>query len=435
MTPKAYLPISPRITYNIYDNIIIAFLFLFLPFNYALTINLGFPLKISEIALLLSVASIGITLLLSLRLPVWGFNSIAVRLIILFVIFATLSTITHLKWSYPYPTKVFESRLSYKLDSLLKLFYLYLNVAAMLVAANAFRTNPKRFTRLLFWGASIAALYTWYLAIASFYDYSPFLLPGMDKDPQKLRLSDFSVIRCGTFKEGNYMGVFLLITGVIAFYFNKQKQGLFFLFSILPTMSTMAILATVFFLICVLFKRYFRIRYLLHLVFILGFMISVFGLSLLSPTVRFIIVDKVFVSKNSDASAAYSKTDRLNSVKVAKDITLDNPLLGIGLSNYALHYDQYNTLATSPYTNKKPIPNNVYMEMLCETGIIGATLFFMFIIALYRTTSKDRSRVLRYGLIALLMCFNAFPTFSILFIWVFIGLIVSLKDDQPNYSS
>ncbi len=434
MIRQASLPISPRLAYNIYDNIIVALLFLFLPFNYALTINLGFPLKISEIALLLSVASIGITLVLSLRLQVWGLDSIAVRLIILFIFFATISTIIHLKWGYPYPRKVFESRSSYKLDSLLKLFYLYLNVAAMLVAANAFRTNPKRFTRLLFWGATIAALYTWYLAIASFYDYSPFLLPGMDETPQKLNLSaKFSVIRCGTFKEGNYMGVFLLITGVIAFYFNKQKQGLFFLFSILPTLSTIAILSTFLFLICYLFKRYFRMRYILHLLFILAFMISVFGLSLLSPSVRFILVDKVVAGKKSNAS--FSKMDRLNSVKVSKDITLDNPLLGIGLSNYALHYDHYNTLATSPYTNKKPIPNNVFMEMLCETGIIGASIFFMFIIALYRMTSKDTSRVLRYGLIALLICFNAFPTFSVLFIWVFIGLIISLKDEKPNYSS
>ena len=434
MIRQASLPIPLRLAHNIYDNIIVAFLFLFLPFNYALTINLGFPLKISEIALLLSIASIGITLVLSLRLPVWGMNNVAVRLIILFVFFATLSTIIHLEWNYPYPRKIFESRSSYKLDSLLKLFYLYLNVAAMLVAANAFRANPKRFSRLLFWGAILAALYTWYLAIASFYNYTPFLLPGMDEDPQKLRLSaDFSVIRCGTFKEGNYMGVFLLITGVIAFYFNKHKQGLFFLFSILPTMSTMAILAAGFFLICVLFKRYFRIRYILHLLFILGFMLSVFGLSLLSPTVRFIVVDKIVAGKKSDAS--YSKLDRLNSVKVSKEITSENPLLGIGLSNYALHYDHYNTLATSPYTNKKPIPNNVFMEMLCETGIIGASLFFMFIVALYKITSKDTSRVLRYGLIALLLCFNAFPTFSVLFIWVFIGLIISLKDEKANYSS
>lgn len=431
MIKQTYSPSHPQLTVNLFDNIIIVLLFLFLPFNYALTIKIGFPLKISEIALILSTSSIIVSILLTLKTKSLSFNNKPIILILLFIIMATITSITHLKWQYPYLPKVFESRSSYQIDSLLKLFYLYLNFGMMIVAINAFKTNPLRYSNLLFWGATIASVYTWYLAISSFYGHAPYLLPGMDETPQKLNLAtNFSVIRCGTFKEGNYMGVFLLITGVIAFYFKRYIKGLFFLFSILPTFSTIAILSSILFLICVVFKKYFRMRYLLHLLLILFIISLAVGISLFSSTVRFILIDK-FVG-NSNSKASYSKTDRLNSVKVSKDITYDNPILGVGLSNYGLHYDHYNTLSTSKYENEKPIPNNVYMETLCETGFLGASLFLLFIMAVYKKTKADPSGVLRYGFIALLLCFNTFPTFSILFIWVFIGLILSLNNENTT---
>ncbi len=431
MISHSALSPASRLTFNLYDNIVIALLFLFLPFNYAMTIRIGFPLKISEIALILSMISIVIVMVMTLKIQGFSIKNKETISILLFIFVATLSCLANLKWHYSYPPKVFEARSGYQLDSLLKLFYLYLNLAMMLLATNAFRSNRARYSKLLFQGATIAAIYTWYLAISSFYGYTPYLLPGMDAEPQKLSLSnDFSVIRCGTFKEGNYMGVFLLIAGVIAFYFKKYKKGLFFLFSIIPTFSTIAILSSLFFLVCVIFKRYFRMRYLLHLLLILLILFSTVGISLLSPTLRFILVDKFIGSDGTNAS--YSKTDRLNSVKVSKDITYDNPILGVGLSNYGLHYDHYNTLSMSQYENEKPIPNNVYMETLCETGFLGASLFLLFIMAVYKKTKADPSGVLRYGFIALLLCFNTFPTFSILFIWVFIGLILSLNNENTT---
>ncbi|MBD3843533.1 MAG: hypothetical protein IE909_16960 [Campylobacterales bacterium] len=115
---------------------------------------------------------------------------------------------------------------------------------------------------------------------------------------------------------------------------------------------------------------------------------------------------------------------------------LDNPILGIGLSNFALHYKHYNEIRGVGFEayNFKVIPNNVYAEIFSELGLIGFFIFIVFIYTLYKKTLYDKSHILRFGFIGSLVYFFAFSSFTILFIWVFFGLISSLKKEHYAYS-
>src|SRR5205823_7781395 len=97
----------------------------------------------------------------------------------------------------------------------------------------------------LFWGAFAASCYAWYLMLSSSFHIPYLLLPGMDNPPQRLNLSWGNIVRCGTFKEGNYMGLFLFICGILARYDNRNKLGNFFFATIITTFSTVCIFCVV----------------------------------------------------------------------------------------------------------------------------------------------------------------------------------------------
>jgi O-antigen ligase len=115
---------------------------------------------------------------------------------------------------------------------------------------------------------------------------------------------------------------------------------------------------------------------------------------------------------------------------------IDNPVFGIGLSNFALHYKYYNEIYGSGFKNydSKVIQNNVYAEIFSELGLIGLFLFGLFIYSLYLESKHDKSKVLTFGLLGCFFYFMAFPTFTILFMWVFFGLIHSLPKDNYEIS-
>ena len=70
----------------------------------------------------------------------------------------------------------------------------------------------------------------------------------------------------------------------------------------------------------------------------------------------------------------------------------------------------------------KLIPNNIYVELLAELGILGLMLFGIFLWKVYRRLGHPALAPLRATFIATLFAFNAFPTYSVMFFWAFLGL-------------
>lgn len=416
---------------RLFDNIIIALFFFFLPFSYALTFNIGFPLKISEISLF-------VLLLLLIAKGRFSLNSIkytSTSVLLVFFIFTFISMMVNLFYQYDYPLHVYESRFGYKFDSILKYIYVFIAMLTYLIASQVFTDHKKKYAGYFFWGATLATVYLWYLFFSGLLKIPVLSLPGMDTSPQVIGFSGFTFVRCGTFKEGNFMGFFLVVSGIISFYFKRFKKGVFFFASVIPTFSSIAVVCALLFLFLFYFSKYFTKKNIKKLILFL--ILGMFGFFLLTQNKTFnLFVTSKFIGSTEKISnnSEYSKADRLDLMKVALLIGANNPILGVGISNYALHYKQYGSDKRFK-RDFKVIPNNVYAEIFSETGVIGLFLFLYFLFLLLQQASSDKTNVLKYGLIVSMVYLLAFPTYTVLFIWFFFGLITSqykTRDSSPN---
>jgi hypothetical protein len=301
-----------------------------------------------------------------------------------------------------------------------------------IISANVFYRNEGKYIRYFLIGSALAALYSWYLFFSALFGLPQFLLWGIE-EPQIIGVSFGVFIRSGTFKEGNYMGMFLLLSAVLSFYSNRKLLGYFFVATMITTFSSIGFVCVVFFMVCYYFKMYYQPRHF-HKLMLAFIILGASFLALLgNENFKMLVISK-FAINNDDISNSgdFSKVDRLNTAMVGIRMGIDNPVIGVGLSNYALHHDYFNENPMFDNYPVKRIPNNVYVELFSETGVIGLLLFLILLYYLYKRTALDNTGVLRYGLVAVAIYLNAFPTFTILYLWVFFGLIASLHTNNNN---
>ena len=406
----------------------IVVLLFFLPFHYALTINVGFQLKISEIALVFLI-------LLNLKTIYCFFlnMNLGEKLFVLFVFWTILSFIinqfNHVEINIPI-------RYSYFFDSLSKLVYLIGMFLSYIIFKNHFKDKDSSLKfEVFYWGLVVACIYSWYLAILSIQNMEPFLLPGMDKFPQHTLFSVGHYIRCGTFKEGNHFALLLLI-GTFKAYFDR-KWGFIILFAItiLLTVSTIAVLCLVSFVIFILI--YFCINkkfYLLLVGLVITFSISVY-LVKDQKDVNLLITQKIIPKENIDYSkdwGSFSRIQRLNYIKIAYQIACDNPLFGVGIANYGLYFDQYNKfeenkiLKIIPY---KRITNNVYFEILAEQGFVGIIIFLSILIIIL---NKINNPILKCQFVLVCVYLSTYPSYTLIFLYYFVAYIITYQNERNN---
>ena len=109
-------------------------------------------------------------------------------------------------------------------------------------------------------------------------------------------------------------------------------------------------------------------------------------------------------------------------------MAIDNPIFGIGISNYAKHSDYYDRdkrIYTN--TNIKVIPNNVYVEIVSELGFISFSLFIIFLYKIYKLISNN---ILMGGFLGCCLYFNALPSYTIIVIWFFFAFLSSKNYDN-----
>lgn len=397
--------------------------FFFMPFTQALTFNVGFPLKFSELAILLLGS---FYLLFDRKVPLP--RSFAIALSAFFFI-VTVSFIINLFWLYPYPLKSYESRFGYAGDSISRYFYFIIALLSLIVSVDIFLNDTTRFVKLWLYGAVLAAAYACYLTIFSFLRWPVYLLPGMKNPPQMI--SGY-IIRCGTFAEGNYMGLFLFLSGVMSFYIRKFKTGIFLFASVFTSFATLSILSVFLFLILYLKRFIFRKKFVPY--FILGGLLLIPALHFFTATKFYneYIYKKIFGSPTHvSGEASLSKVDRILTGKVAYRTAIHNPVLGVGLSNFGRHYDRYYTrdnLSLRDYKtfqrkNYKIVPNNIYLEVWSECGTMALLLFLAILILLLYYSYFDKA--LFYGMICLLLCFIAYPSFIMIYLWAFLALPIA----------
>ena len=402
--------------------------FFCMPFTQALTFKIGFPLKFSELALFMLSF---LYLLFNKRVPmprqlIWLLAS-------LFIV-VTISEFYNLFRQFPYPLREFETRFGYSGDSVSRYVYFLLALMAFFISIDIFLSDRKRYIKAWLYGALFSAAYSCYLAIFSFLRWPVILLPGMVRPPQTIGIMGREVIRCGTFLEGNMLGLYLVLSAAMSFYIKKNRTGFFLLLSTISTFSTLSILSVLIFLLLFFQRIIFQPKYLSYIIPGFAALGLMFFLFTRTSLFRAYVHDKLFAdTKKVEDVSAYSKADRLFGIRDAWHMGAANPLLGVGLANYSRHYDRYmDASGFDPIFVKtlirkgvRVIPNNIYMEIWAESGGIALVLFLLLLGLLLIWSVHDTTKALSPAMVCLLICFIAYPSFIMIYLWSFMGLVAA----------
>jgi O-antigen ligase len=401
-----------------------------LPFTAALTVNLRFPLKIYELAFF----GVAFTCLVHWRIPTLRSASRAGVWVVALVGWAILVLLLHL-WSPPVGLNAlgFESRFGPVGDQMAKLLYLLLSLFGFLLIARQTFENQSSVLRLWLIGALLAAFYSWYLFSASMLGLTPLLLPGIDV-PQLYWFAGRIVIRSGTFEEGNFLGLYLIISTMIALYAGRPLLAIFLGLTVLITFSTVNV-AGLALLSAILILRWIgRTRPALRPLVIVA--AALVGVGVVALLLRSGYIGSVLTGKLVGQDAI-SRLDRIGLALAGLRMFVDHPLTGVGISQYGYFYRTYELFNLSEWSiffAQKRIPNNVYVELLSELGVVGLLLFGGFLLQIWRHLASARLFPLRLGFLAMLLAWNAFPSYSVMFLWAFWGVILgaSARVDSPG---
>lgn len=399
-----------------------------LPFMQALTINIGFPLKIYEVSLIFLVGYI----FFSRKFILNKNNKIETYLIM--CLFATLSMSVFINGiniaADPIVTS-FPSRFGQIGDSIMKLVYAVIVFIGFILIIN----SPTKITDniIKFWliGAIVSAIYSWYLMIFSLIGKSVFLLPGIT-DPQYINLIIYNpIMRMGTFVEGNFAGLFFFLSAVLAYSAGHKLLFLFLAISTLPTCSTAAIIVVMALFIYIGFLKAFNSRLKNKIIIVSFLLVGSFGVvSVVYNTVlNTIIVSKIFAPDDEHWSG--SRKERISQTTAAFNMFKANPFFGVGLSQYGYYYDEFKDSSLYEFGGDyKRIPNNVYIEILSECGIISLTILIVFLLRVIMRLTQTRNNILRAGLFGMLIYFLVFPTFSIMYVWFYLGIAINKSNSD-----
>ena len=245
--------------------------------------------------------------------------------------------------------------------------------------------------------------------------------------------SDYLALRAGTFVEGNHGGLYYLLSLFVALDHHRLRAGRgsraavgACLLGLLLTQSSAAMIV----LLVALAARQLAVSRDLgsavkrQLLLLAGAAIVI--PLLLAVGADFGTLDKLF--EEDVTAASFSRIDRLLAIENALDLFLASPIVGHGVQSFGFLANDYlsGPLAQVYDWSFRRIPNNIYAELLSETGIVGLLLLLVFIGGLIlrsRRPGHDPGGNFLAGLTALLVYWLAFPTYSLVFIWVYFALV------------
>lgn len=416
-----------------------------LPLTNVLFINLGFPLKIQEISFLI------LTVLLLIGSNRSAFILLNRKYLKFFAALAFLTILSFLKGfidaqSLPQATSAL-ARISPMVDSLLKAFYVILSFFVFCVS-RYFLIKDESLIKYFFWGAWIAAMPPIFFFICGLTDVNA--TDYFKWSSQIITMGHAKFIRNGTFLEGNFLGLYLLIALIFATEHRRFVLTNILAIATVSTFSTPAILGVfIYCMICIARK----------VPMLPTFFSFLAAISLANHKSNGKLVEEQFIQKlpvvklviNNDYSevteseknlpsqtnavkitpiqtTALSATERAEMIRVGKQIFLANPLLGVGPANYKFHFHQY-THSETRSVSRAFTANNIFIEILCEYGIIFFLIISAFFLRLVNNAYKENKMIMLSGVFPILVYFLSYPSFSVFFLWVFWAAL-SLKNGE-----
>lgn len=253
---------------------------------------------------------------------------------------------------------------------------------------------------------------------------------------------DFLLQRAGTFNEGNLAGLYYLLSVFVALEYRRlapSKGANRFLLVALAGVLLSRSSAGIVLLLMLLSVHYAltaptRAR-LIGRSLVVFVVVPAFAVGMAVAGLDFGIREKLF--EEEVTANSFSRIDRLESIGAAIDLFSEAPVLGQGLQTYGfLSNDRLSGPLLATYDESyRRITNNIYAEVAAELGLVGLVLFLGFIVSLMRLAARRTGPARAHwllGLVGVLLYWNAFPTYSVVFIWVFFSLILkSVKPRSP----
>jgi hypothetical protein len=321
-------------------------------------------------------------------------------------------------------------------STLLEMLYLLFDAAVMFMLWELTRdVHQRRMVLVVLAMASVVAVGYALYQLAGY--YLQVALPGLPSMPERKNLFAYIIPRVTSFfKEPSYLAGFLvcLIPFTLAqFYRASAKKAIWSMVLALQCAGLYLTFSTTGWLLFFVLAGYLLWslrRISARTSWILGGILAAIILALIiaQPQIFYdVIYDKLFgrfINPNT-----ISRIQRTEQVWNALLLWWQHPLLGVGLGHYGWLADQMFDLRSTINLTV----NNVYAELLCETGLFGLAGFVWFLLTMgQRIKTKKRHAPDRSSLLAIAGAWTSFlslafmllfyPSHSLTFIWVLWGV-------------
>ena len=419
---------------------LLRFILVVLPLTNSATLPVGFPLKLYEVVGLFAVVQAllgrGFALGSAGRVvALWGafwFGSTIASAWGMYEL--SLRDLTMLEWAHGRYHPVVNTVYHYA--------YLAFDIGLLALFLDALTRGTISRRDFCRWWLTGTALAVGYAVLLNLVHHAglPTMLALRWDGVQIMNVAGVPVVRTGPFEEGNYFGLYLLASLVIALWARRRWPERFFrnlipviLLGVVITASPAALLgAAVLVLVAVFFgggspaARGAAVG------------AGAVGLAVLAATglLRTLVLDKfsLLIYGGVTDVRNISLVQRLNESHHAWRIFLDHPQ-GVGMGNFGYFFGDHANLYVwlrPLWMQIKHIPNNVYLEVLSEHGALVALLFAVILVRKAVRLVRAREYLVTTGLLLMCIYFVAFPTFRLALIWVFWAFVLHLGRDQES---
>lgn len=384
------------------------------PFQQALTLQVGFPLKISEITGVLAV----ILYMTSERTGErrrYAAAPLQWSLLALVYLSTTL-------WLIMGPPR--ETALGYDrgMNADMLLYFVYAALVLILSWFAGTRLGPDWIARGFAVAVKLAAVWSILQVILNVAGAAA-VLRLVNGNVQIGAAYGVGLPRNGPFLEGNYLGFF---AGIALFVVLKRRDwwgAAAAAGCLLYSQSTVALVGVVVgVLVVAVLRPAGRVVGVLAFVALVGVIV----ISTVDVVALYITRQLGKLGLISDASLGasieYSLQNRTSSIQRAIDMSEVFPWLGVGPGRYGYWDDAFSDTAAA--IGNRGIANNAYAQILAEVGVIAVACFIGIIVTLILRNLRSSRSVLAMA-VFVAVGLNAAPSWTVLPIWFAIALLAT----------
>ncbi|NIJ00369.1 O-antigen ligase [Paenarthrobacter ilicis] len=393
----------------------------FMPFQYALTLSVGFPLKISEILAVLGIATY-----------VLGKRSKPRRMDVaggaaLFLAVATvLSAIVNLTPTASGLRTIGYER-GFQTDLLLYSGYAFLALTFWAVLRRVERPKIVQATVLSIWLCGAAVLLQWASSLTgntSIIGLLGFRTLGVD--------GTVDTLRSGPFLEGQHLGFYAGAAILVALYNRSYSAAAIAALCILYSQSTTAYAGLAAGIALIVVLKFSKVVVPLIAAALTGVLVLLFS-DTLRNTLGRQLAKLGFTEFAPDYQfATTSLNQRGVKTEISFDMSLDNPIFGVGPGRYGAFFDQYVNGRQLPWIystdQTRPIAENAYAHVAAELGYFALIAFGLLVICLI-WRNRRTSPVLVMVAIFVALGVATQSSWTFLPIWTVFGLLAA---DAPG---